>query len=414
MPKIAIWAGAVLWSVFVFMLTFYTSFPSEAAASRVSDVVRTASGGDTVVRMDGVRPWWVGFAAENVMVLKPDEATGEDVPFLYVDELGANVGFWGLLARDARLTAYLEIDGGTADVQTDVAWTDEQVEVSALSVDAEGLALTDVLAAVMTLGLGTEAPALDAEGTLDLEVDLDLETGADKPDGKIVLSSDNIYLAKINMPSVGMVDQDVGLTLETLNLRLQADGDGQVEVVEGELRSSLADVDISGDVDLVNPMSRSRLDLEVLLQLGDWTGSPLEPLRGIAESALKSALWGDGRYHYTVATSVDRFSASAFRPERERSRSSRAPASSSGEADRPSSSTSRSSLSDRLSTRTPPTTRTSTSAVRAGGPTDDELEDDEDFEDEEDLEDEEGEDEDEQGDEDEAGDEAFEDLDQDY
>src|SRR5690606_30754281 len=105
---------------------------------------------------------------------------------------------------------------------------------------------------------------------------------------------------------------------ETLDFRLDFD-EGRGEISEGILATSLADLELQGDLELADDIGRSRLDLELTLELGDWTGSPLESMRGIVEAQLASATHGDGKAHFEIDSTFGRLDAGDLRPVRDRS-----------------------------------------------------------------------------------------------
>ncbi len=69
--------GGAFWFALVFFITWRVTFPSQAAADRVSVEVDRASGGDFQLALSNVRPWWTGIAADNVILYEVSRGRGD-------------------------------------------------------------------------------------------------------------------------------------------------------------------------------------------------------------------------------------------------------------------------------------------------------------------------------------------------
>ncbi|HMV66955.1 MAG TPA: type II secretion system protein GspN, partial [Myxococcota bacterium] len=298
-------AGAAYFSL-VFTITLYLTFPSDPVAKFLAHSVEAWSGGAYQTEIGSTRPWWVGLGADKVIV--STVSGGVASPFLFVDALGVRISPWGLLRRSRQFTGYAQLEDSTVDVQVAAVDEDGEVKLRRVLVEAAGVSF-DTIA-----GLSSANP-IEGEGTIDLEIDLNMKEGLEKAQGEVTLAGDGLRISKIAAPAMGLQPQDVDVAVSELDVRLSGDA-GVLTVTRGVIRSQLASVDIGGEVTLGDRVDRSRVRLDVEVELGDWEGTPLAPFRVMVDGFTAGAKCDDGRLHYSVNTTLGRFGFNDLHPER--------------------------------------------------------------------------------------------------
>jgi len=387
--------GAMLWAVVVFWATLSFTFPSDHLADWMAFEVTEAADGAYELELGEVHPWWVGLSADSVSLWgeEPDDPEALDMALIEADNVSARVGLFSLLTRAPYIEAQITLGDAFIDASVQTTISEGEVAVNAVDLKATELDLMRLLSVA-----GGESAVVVASGTLDASLSLELDEGMESASGKAKISGDDMMLASLSVPMYGITDLELNVPIDMLDLKLKAK-DGQMEVTKGHVRSGLADVEISGDIALSERVERSRLRLKMEVILNDWADTPLAPFRGLVEGAMASAKWDDGRYHYEVTGTLERYH---FLPERQsRSRSSpsrsitRSP-SGSTRAPAPTTSAERGALRDRLRAASAAAREASTAerpavddVITIGGPgreedyPDDEEYDDEEFDDEE-------------------------------
>jgi type II secretion system protein N len=311
MNRVGLIVGGAIWSAFVFVSVFYLAFPSEAVGNRISYEVRERTGGEYELELGSVYPWWVGVSASKVVASKV-EPSGELMPFFLADAVGVRVGLFSLLSSTRNFTAYIGMGDANVDVQAGVAIEEGKASLRNLKADAAELEIGELLALA---GAGGGAADVELGGTLDIEIDLDMRNGMEKADGDVSLSGSGLQLVSVAYPA-GSDAMMLDAPVDEFDLRLRGD-EGVFEITRGILDSTIAVIELEGEARLGDRLDRSRIEMKAELELGDWSGTEIESLRGIAESALGRAKWSDDKYHYTANTTLGRFDFGDFRADRE-------------------------------------------------------------------------------------------------
>jgi type II secretion system protein N len=295
------------WFATVFSTTLYFTFPSEPVANFVAHSVDTWSGGQYKVEMSSTRPWWVGLAADNVIV--SSVAGGADTPFLFADALGVRIHPWALLRRGRQFSGYAQLEDGSIDAQIAAVDEDGEIKLRRVAVVADDISF-ETLA-----GFSSSATPIEGAGSIDLEVDLNMKEGLEKAQGEVNITGEGLRINKVAAPSMGLQPQDIDVAVTELDIRLSGE-EGILAVTRGIIRSQLANIDIGGEVTLGDRADRSRVRLDIEVELGDWGGTPLEAFRTMVDGFTASAKCDDGRLHYSVNTTLGRFGFNDLRPER--------------------------------------------------------------------------------------------------
>jgi type II secretion system protein N len=307
---------SILWFVIVFFVVFQMTFPSASIGRRVSHEIGVATNGAYAVDMRGIAPWWFGASATDLQLrtgAAPLPSADPVPPLVTFDQIGGRVGLFSLIQRTPHIVAALDMGGAHVDAVVDGSIEEDAFAVRGLDISADDVPVVDLLP-LLSSATGAD---LGASGGLDLTVELTTEDTLRTSVGKVKLNGKNLILNTLSLPAMGLVDLELDVPIETFEFKLKADG-GVAEVSKGNIECSLANIEVGGDITLNDALERSRLRLDVVIELNDWAGSPLDGFRSLVEGFMTSAKWGDGTYHYSVSGTFESLS---YRPERETTRS---------------------------------------------------------------------------------------------
>jgi type II secretion system protein N len=202
---------------------------------------------------------------------------------------------------------------GDAEISGQVSAVDEdgQLRLRRLLFEAEGVPL-DLASGAMR---GKDGAGVSGDGDVNALIDLKVTDGLEKASGTIELHGNALRITSVSVPNQGIPEMELDAAITELDLRLDGK-DGRLEVVRGVMRSTLVEVDLTGEVTLGDQWDRSRLTLELEVVLPSWAGTPLEKFQGMAEAQLASARCDDGKYHYEVSEVLSRLSVGDLRPKR--------------------------------------------------------------------------------------------------
>lgn len=317
MNRVVLVLATMAWCTLVFFLVGWLTFPSSAAASRATYEINSKVGaGRYLVSMDALSPWWFGASADRVMVSSVHDGVAE--PFFFGDNLALRTGLFGLVRRSPTFTGQVTLGEGVLDVATDVKIKGGRYDVRRVEAKGSGLPVADLLG-LATMGGGADVAVT---GGLDVDVDLEAPGGWHEADGNIEIKGRDLVVDTITVAALGWVDKEIAGLIDVLDLDLRVD-EGTAEIARGELISNLLEADIEGTLELAEQIDRSRLQLQVVLRMGDWSEGELAQYQSLVEGFLRGAQWSDGTYHYEVDTPIGRFDVNDMRPVPERSRNTR-------------------------------------------------------------------------------------------
>ena len=317
MKILAYIGGSLLWFVVVFFAVFLLTWPSGAVTERVRYEVQSGSDGAYALELAGVRPTFVGARlVEPALLSRSGDAVRE---LLAVDSARVSTGVMdalrlGLLGGEGDIAIRLKDGAGKIDATVSLV-RDETVEVRGVEVDgAIPLSVIPPMGGASLLG----------GGEIEIDAYLSWEGGLSKSNGRISLDGSGLRIDGIASDDemiAGFLDGFEGLpaAIDQLEIELDID-DGKAVVKRGRLLSDLINLDIDGEVTLADDVTKSRVRLQLVFELGqvieDSSGAAL--IKGL----LKTALWADGKYHYTWSGVLGRLRA----PRAERERAKRTPA----------------------------------------------------------------------------------------
>jgi type II secretion system protein N len=314
--RAAVVAGAVVWAFVVFQITLWLTFPSHAAAAFLVHQIATRGGGYTA-ELGSVSPWWTGVSMRDVKVYGPANSTepGEvPVPTLVAlaDRVRARVSPLSLLWGQYNVRGDVRLVEGSADYAFGVAIDDRgRVLLSHLSIYSDALPLGEILPLLPL----SDAPT----GTGTLTVDLDIEAGEEglrTATGHVTITGSNLVIADLSTETTG----PLGMELPIADLKIEAPiQEGRATIAQGIASGELATIEVEGDLVLRDPVSRSSLDLRLLVSN---LGPALQPMAGLLGTP-----HSDGKYHFQVRGLASRPSVTPMR-ETTVSSSSRTPSTS--------------------------------------------------------------------------------------
>lgn len=300
----------LIWFVFVYSVTWWMTFPSDAVAGRVAALVKENSGGAMVLSVSSVSPWWTGVKATDVVLGQVDKEEGTTATVFSADTVRVKVGVFGLLSDSIVFSGNTEIGEGLVAYSGDVSGVFAGESVwNSLQVEAEDFPVPSLMSV-----LGSSAQeSVQGVGNIDFEMKLKMPEGAGEADGKVVLSGKDLSL-QLNIPDpIAGGDERFELgpvQVSDLDLKLDID-EGIAKVSRGRLLSDYITVEVSGDARLEDQFDRSRLRFK--LALGE-LGTEIQPYAAL----MNRAKWDDDKYHYALSCRVSRLNGRCFRPERQR------------------------------------------------------------------------------------------------
>jgi len=298
MRRLAWVLGGIAWTALVFYVAFRVTFPSDALADRLRYQVDQGTHGQMALDIGSLSPWWVGLKARNVSLVSQGGAKPEKL--LSVDVARVRVSPFSLMS-DPHGVAHLQFGDGTLSVDTTVASHGRTYTPTRLKAEASGFPINAIPP--------IEGTQVKGRGTMDLDTSIRAPEGLSKAEGTVRLAGHDVVIEDLSGIGAMLASSNVlPLAFDDLDLRVELT-QGKGRVVTGKVASSLASVDLGGDITLDDVIQRSRLHLTLVLTLGDAAA----PFAGF----LSSAKWSDEKYHYLLRGTLMR---PRIEPDRERVR----------------------------------------------------------------------------------------------
>jgi type II secretion system protein N len=289
--------GAAFWSAFVFVTTWWLTFPSEEFGQRIRAEVPLRLGRGSTADVGPVGPWWLGVSASELK-LYDDGPEGAELRAYFTEASVALSPFRSLFRRTPYFTGELEFLDGWLGFQIGTAQTGKKGNnwgMSDLVLWSDQVPIGDLL------HLTDRVPA-SITGNVSLDVDVRGGSGGlSESTGHIKLAGTGLGLSGLEIPNVGPLGMEI--PIDSINLDAKVEN-GQVTFEPSFVRSSMFTLEIKGTLGLRDPVERSNVDLEfVLTELG-------AELKGF-EGFLTSAKGPDGAYHFFCRGVLQRMSASS-------------------------------------------------------------------------------------------------------
>ena len=310
MRKLLLFGVGLIWFVFVYSVTWWVTFPSDALAGRAAALVKENTGGTMALSVSSISPWWTGVKATDVALSQVDEDEGTSTTMFAADAVRVKVGLLGLLTDSLVFSGNTQVGDGRVDYAGDVSGVFAGESVwNSLTVEAEDFPVPSLMS---VLG-STAQEAVRGVGNVDFEMKVKMPDGTGEADGKVVLSGKDLSL-QLNIPDpIAGGDERFELgpvQISDLDLKLDID-EGIAKVSRGRLLSDYITVEMSGDAKLEDDFDRSRLRFKLALSE---LGTEIQPYAGF----MSRAKWDDEKYHYALSCRVSRLNGRCFRPERQR------------------------------------------------------------------------------------------------
>jgi len=283
-----------------FGMALWAHFPDEAVIERLRFEVQDRSDGAFGLEASSARPWLpLGLTLKDVTLLevekpvikrrrgrKNKEAEEEEeqppaaaVPLLRASSASVRLAILPLIIGRRQLDVDADLYGG--EIEGSIAQSSDRriIDLAATEID---------LAQVPFSG---ETWSIDANGLMDLTVDLDLPEAGSKGagEGTIKLSVDALKFAKI---SVGGMDMMPATFTEAL-LEMEVSG-SKAEITKGVLEGDVLDAQISGNLTFnASEPSRWRMRIEIGVELDE----QLDKMASMLPN-LRSAKDSEGVYHF--------------------------------------------------------------------------------------------------------------------
>jgi len=293
MKKLALVAAGILWFGVVFLFTFWLTFPSETMAERLKYEVYEGSDGAYQLQLGSVSPWWVGLSGSDVQLYSIETPRGgepETKLAFAADRARLRVSLFSLLRQTPSVSGGMTLGGGdisfALDTQLDKR---DRLSVSAAKLEAEEFPFIGLL--------GLAGMDVEGSGYLDLEVDIEAPDGMRQAEGKIEISGSNILITEVDPALTGGHSLGMEIPLDDLDLVLDIT-QGKAEISRGTIRSPKANVDIDGAVMLRDDLTRSSVNMELAVEIGDEFA--------IFKPMVSDAKGSDGKYHWQCAGSLSR------------------------------------------------------------------------------------------------------------
>ncbi|MBX2796251.1 MAG: type II secretion system protein GspN [Myxococcales bacterium] len=298
MRAVGMVVGGIVWCMLIFSFTLWLTFPSDTLIERIRHETPRMMGSEYSSDLASIAPWWFGVAAKDVKLYS---TATQDWRSSEEPEGPSLVG----IAKDVRVRASPfsmlrnkpYVSGSVTLTEAPVTYAlgfaeNERGAMGLVSADVEGSSVP--LADLLMLAPST---AISATGSVDAELRFEAgEDGLSTAEGKMEISGENIVLSDIEIPGIGPLGMDI--PIESLELTCPV-REGKCEIERGTVSSPLLDMRIEGHVALRDPLSRSTLDIELIVSdLGD----DLKAFEGFMSSAKQS----DGAYHYACRGIVSR------------------------------------------------------------------------------------------------------------
>ncbi len=284
-------AGGLVWFGFLFVVTFFLTFPSDAVVERARWEVADRSGGAYSLDLDDLGPWWLGASASDVKLYSVPRS-GDPTLALLAEDLRVRAGLFSLLSRAPSLSGSITPIDGTLYFSVDTARSEKkgELKVSGLQVTGDAFPLSELM-----LLSGTQATG---DGGLDIDIDVAGEESLKTASGHVRIAGKGLTLSDLEIPGVGPLGMDVPIDGLDIDLKVV---DGRASFSKGEIRSSLLSAELKGDVLLAGTLERSTMNIEIVLSR---LGRELQAFAPMLSQAEESP--GSETYKFTCTGALTR------------------------------------------------------------------------------------------------------------
>lgn len=276
-----------------FLTGLWVTFPEDAAITRLRWEVQDASDGAMALDLSGISPWWTGAYATDVRLVQFEARGGGRAPepteLLSAPWAKVRVGLLSLFRSQPRFIGAVAVGGGEIGFDTVMHQGDRGLwKPAQLHVEAGAFPLSALPP--------VQGVSLQGQGTFDLDLQLDAPDGLRKSNGTASLVGNGLVIEKLVAPDQPMLS-GFDMVVEFSEFDIGFDiTEGRAKVSRGRILSNLFEVDLSGEILLMEDISRSRLRLRAVVKLGD----SLKMFEGF----LKDARQSDGSFAWRINGTV--------------------------------------------------------------------------------------------------------------
>ena len=318
MQKLAIIAGLVAWSLLVFSMTLSLTFPSGKMADFVSYQVSEMSNDAWSLQADSASPSILGLSFQAPVLANSARKGGEKSPILALDRAKVSAGLFDIIGL---------MTGGSGVVDISMRQGDGHLDLS-VGVDCTDSpnCIPNALTVQGTIGVGDLPPisgaSLEGHGSIEIDGDLNWADGFSNTSGVFKVNSKDVRVTGLGGEGdIGQMMEGFDgwpLPIEKINILVDF-GEGKGTIKRGRINCDWFEFDLDGEIVLADEFGRSRLKSKLVVEPQD-AFDELE-LATFVKQAQKSALHGDGKYHYNWTGMLSRLKAP--RAERESTRNKR-------------------------------------------------------------------------------------------
>jgi type II secretion system protein N len=274
------------WFGFVFLVTWWLTFPSAAVIARLQYEADARSEGKSALEIADVSLWWFGLRADGVKLYSRDPRRPDQPATLtaMASEVAASVGPFGLAIGHPYVSGHVvtgesTIDFGFAvqvDAEKNKGWSTTDLYLSGPGIQAADLAGFLPIPAVLS-------------GAVDLAADISGD-GMRAANGSASLRGKDLTASDFGLEGLSMLGLPEALDIDELDLELSVK-DGKATVSKGSIVSPLGVVTVEGDLSLKDDLFRTAVRLTAVVEL-----------QGEAEkfsAIFADARWADGKLHFT-------------------------------------------------------------------------------------------------------------------
>jgi len=289
MKNLLLIAGGLFWFGFLFLVTFFITFPSDAVVERARWEVSERSNGQYSLELDDLSPWWLGASAADVKLYSVPRS-GDPSLALLAKDLRVSASPFSLLSRAPTLSGSITPIDGTLYYSVGTARSEKKgdLKVNGVEVSADGFPLMELL-----LLSGTDAAGT---GGLDIDIDVDGDESLKGSSGHVRIEGSGLSLSELEIPGVGPLGMDI--PIDELDIDIKVDK-GNASFKKGEIKSSLLQADLKGNILLASTMERSTMNVEIVLSN---LGSDLQGFAPMLAQAEVSP--GSETYKFTCSGTV--------------------------------------------------------------------------------------------------------------
>lgn len=263
------------WAFVVFLCTGYLTFPGDALADRAEYEIYTGSNKEYVAELGDISPWWFGASTSELKLFGKADRTGKTPLLVYATDARVAASPLSLLFREPAINGSITLgESGTLYYDIETSTVKERLVPSSVEITGESFPINELLTMIPNM-------QLTGSGNADVDIALEAPEGLSKANGKIELRGKGLKLINPEIEGVGPLGMDVDITDLDLTLSVS---DGKAKITRGKMDSSVARINVTGDLVLADAFGNSTVDLKLEVEPDD----SLAMLRQVFSAAEKN------------------------------------------------------------------------------------------------------------------------------